>query len=71
MSGKNLKRIKRPVFPKAKSGAAKVDTTEFWIRDISSKATFYPVNQEAFDRTYARLTAEGKELKTSQMTMHD
>lgn len=67
MSGKNLKRRKRPTLGNPAKFVPLKNESGLWIRDIAAKATYYPSTIEAFNRTCERLKSEGKELITSQI----
>jgi hypothetical protein len=65
MSGKNLKRRKRPKPEKAHVPYASPAIGHIWIRDIQAKVTYFPKDMAAFRKTYRRLTCENRVITTS------
>jgi hypothetical protein len=65
MSGKSVKRSRKPSGNKTEIVHKSPKTGEFWIHDIAAKATYYPTSLEKFKITCARLLHEKRELKTS------
>lgn len=63
--GKHISRQRKPAQEKIQSPHKSPKLGIYWIHDIASKAVYYPINKEAFKRTYARLIGESRELKTS------
>ena len=63
--GKHISRQRKPSQEKVHIPHKSPKLGIYWIFDIASKAVYYPINMEAFKRTYTRLIGESRELKTS------
>lgn len=63
--GKHISRQRKPSQEKIHVPHKSPKLGIYWIRDIASRAVYYPHDMEAFKRTYARLRDEKRELKTS------